>query len=525
MSERKSGVLLHITSLPGTPGIGTLGTNAFRFADWLKSAGQTLWQVLPLGPTGYGDSPYASFSTFAGNPLLIDLDDLVKRGWADPNEITPPDYIKNTGYVDFGSVVWWKMPLLYKCGSYFQKHCNQADRVAYEAFKNDNAVWLNNFADFTSIKKFYDAKAKDEGVSGVKSMWNQFWPKDLASHDPTAVSKWDGSHTEDIEAIKTVQFFFYTQWNALKKYANSLGIKIIGDIPIFVAGDSADVWAAQHLFQMDKDTLLQKTCAGVPPDYFSATGQLWGNPLYDWDAMKKDNYSWWVDRIKQMLKLVDIVRIDHFRGFEAYWQIPYGAPNAIEGKWVKGPDHALFAEIKKRLGDLPIIAEDLGVITEEVEALRDDCAFPGMKILQFAFNSEEWTEESEENKDLPSNFKSPNVIVYTGTHDNDTTTGYFAGDSEDKIQLRANAAHYFKLKGKPSASELTHVLINAAFESTADTAIIPMQDLFALGSEARMNTPSTLGGTNWAWRMDESQFSASIAQKLKDLSVKTKRNQ
>lgn len=521
MAQRRSGVLLHITSLPGTPGIGTMGKNAFRFADWLKSAGQTLWQVLPLGPTGYGDSPYASFSTFAGNPLLIDLDDLVERGWADPADTVPPDYIKDGGPVDFGSVVWWKMPLLYKCASYFHRNCSQQDRVRYEAFKNDNASWLNNFADFTSIKKFYDAKAQAEGVSGLASMWNQFWPRDLAAHDPVAVSRWDGSHTQDIEEIKAVQFFFYTQWEALRSYVNSLGIKIIGDIPIFVAGDSADVWASQHLFQMDRSTLLQKTCAGVPPDYFSATGQLWGNPLYDWDAMRKDNYSWWVDRIRSMLRLVDIVRIDHFRGFEAYWQIPYGSPNAIKGKWVKGPGKALFTEIKKRLGDLPIIAEDLGVITEEVEELRDGCGFPGMKILQFAFNAEEWTEESALNKDLPSNYTNPNVIVYTGTHDNDTTAGFFA--SADKALIK-NVADYFDVSEELTPGELTDVLIDAAFRSTANTCIIPMQDLFRLGSGSRMNTPSTLGGTNWAWRMGEEHFCVEAAARLKELSVQSARN-
>ncbi|MBQ1869075.1 MAG: 4-alpha-glucanotransferase, partial [Treponema sp.] len=350
MNKRKSGILLHVTSLPGTPGIGTLGESAYKFADWLKNANQSYWQVLPLGPTGYGDSPYQSFSTFAGNPLLIDFDDLVKRGWASKDEVLPPDYIKSQGNVDFGSVVWWKMPVLAKCAAYFLKNCSNEDRVKYEAFKNDQSSWLNNYADYTSIKNFYDAKAKNEGVEGVASMWNRWWPRELAEHDASAVSRWDAEHTDDVEQIKVIQFFFDQQWSSLKKYVNSLGIKIIGDIPIFVAGDSADVWANQKFFQMDSETLLQKTCAGVPPDYFSATGQLWGNPLYDWDAMKKDNYSWWVDRIKNMLRLVDVIRIDHFRGFEAYWQIPYGAPNAIKGEWIKGPGKDLFDEIKKRLG-------------------------------------------------------------------------------------------------------------------------------------------------------------------------------
>ncbi|MBO4387491.1 MAG: 4-alpha-glucanotransferase [Treponema sp.] len=521
MNKRKSGILLHVTSLPGTPGIGTLGECAYKFADWLKESNQSYWQVLPLGPTGYGDSPYQSFSTFAGNPLLIDFDDLVKRGWACKEDVLPPEYIKSQGNVDFGSVVWWKMPVLAKCASYFLKKCSNEDRASYEAFKNDQSSWLNNYADYTSIKNFYDQKAKNEGVEGVASMWNRWWPRELAEHNPTAVSRWDAEHTDDIEQIKVIQFFFATQWSSLKKYVNSLGIKIIGDIPIFVAGDSADVWANQKFFQMDPETLLQKTCAGVPPDYFSATGQLWGNPLYDWDAIKKDNYSWWVDRIKNMLRLVDVIRIDHFRGFESYWQIPYGAPNAIKGEWIKGPGKDLFDEIKKRLGSLPIIAEDLGVITPEVEELRDGCAFPGMKILQFAFNDEPWSEESAENKDLPGNYTTSNIIVYTGTHDNDTSAGFFASASE---QLKKNVAGYFELEENLSPLELTSVLIERAYQSKADTAVIPLQDVFALGSEARMNTPSTTG-SNWTWRMEKEMLSdTKRASYLKELSQRFNRN-
>lgn len=520
MKERKSGVLLHITSLPGTPGIGTMGCEAYKFVDWLHSAGQTLWQILPLGPTGYGDSPYASFSTFAGNPLLIDFDDLVKRGWANKDDVIPPDYIKCDGNVDFGSVVWWKIPTLYKCAAYFLKNCNNDDRVAYEAFKNDNSVWLNNFADYTSIKKFYDDKAQKEGVSGSASMWNQFWPKDLASHDMAAVSKWDAEHTEDIEQIKVIQFFFSVQWKALKKYANSLDIKIIGDIPIFVAADSADVWSNRQFFQFDDKTLLQKTCAGVPPDYFSATGQLWGNPLYDWDVIKKDNYSWWINRIQHMLSLVDIIRIDHFRGFEAYWKIPYGAPNAIKGEWIKGPGKDLFDAIKEKLGTLPIIAENLGVITDEVEKIRTDCEFPGMKILQFAFNNDPWTSESALNKDLPHNYTSPDNIVYTGTHDNDTTAGYFTSCTED---CRKNVRNYLGLAESADVNDLTHAMIRAAFASTAETCIIPLQDIYCIGTEGRMNMPSTTG-SNWSWRMTDTLLDEKGSDELKQLSLIYSRN-
>ena len=520
MNERNSGVLLHITSLPGTPGIGTLGVQAYKFADWLHSAGQTLWQVLPLGPTGYGDSPYASFSTFAGNPLLIDLDELVKKGWALKEDVIPPDYIKCDGKVDFGSVVWWKMPVLYKCAEYFLKNCTQKDRMAYESFKNDSSVWLDNFADYTSIKKFYDDKAQKEGLSGSKTMWNQYWSRDLASHDMAAVSKWNAEHVGDIEQIKVIQFFFYMQWKALKDYVNSLGIKIIGDIPIFVAADSADVWANRKFFQFDDETLLQKTCAGVPPDYFSATGQLWGNPLYDWDAMKKDSYSWWINRISHMMSLVDIVRIDHFRGFEAYWKIPYGSPNAINGEWVKGPGKDLFDAVKSKLGELPIIAENLGVITDEVEKIRMDCGFPGMKILQFAFNDNKWSDESAQNKDLPHNYTSPDQIVYTGTHDNDTTAGYFASCSDE---CRENVRNYFGLDKDAGAESLTGAMIRSAFASVARTCIIPLQDIYCLGTETRMNMPSTTG-SNWAWRMSSDLLDDSGARLLKKLSCTYGRN-
>lgn len=521
MAERKSGVLLHITSLPSTPGIGTLGKEAFRACDWIKKCGFSLWQVLPLGPTSYGDSPYQSFSTFAGNPLLIDLDNLVERGWVEKSMIVPPEYIKCDTDVDYGSVVWWKMPLLYKCAEYFLAGCDKESRVKYEAFKNDNSSWLNNFADFTSIKKFYDEEARKQGVSGVASMWNQFWPKDLASHDMTAVSKWDSEHVDDIEQIKAVQFFFWTQWSELKAYANKNGIKIVGDIPIFVSGDSADVWASRNLFQYDENTLQQTCCAGVPPDYFSATGQLWGNPLYDWDAMKKDNYSWWVKRIQNMLKLVDVVRIDHFRGFEAYWKIPAGAETAIGGEWIKGPGMDLFNEISRQLGKLPIIAEDLGLLTPEVEKLRDDTGFPGMKIIQFAFDSEKHEDEPSEwtNEYLPHTYKNTNCIVYTGTHDNDTTMGLIASSD---AQYKINVAKYFGLEENSSDLQLCDAMIRGAFMSSADTCIIPMQDVYKLGGEARMNTPSTMG-SNWSWRMKPSMFDDKVAEKMKDLVKESKR--
>lgn len=494
---------MHPTSFAGTPGIGTLGKAAYEFVDWLESAHQTLWQILPIGPTGYGDSPYASFSTYAGNPLMIDLDTLVEKGWADKNDVVPADYIKSEGPVEYGSVVWWKMPVLYKCASYFLANCTKKDREAYEAFKNDNSAWLNNYADFTSIKSFYDAKAQEEHVEGSASMWNQFWPKDLAKCDPKAVSKWDAEHTENVEQIKAIQFFFASQWFSLKEYANKKNIKLIGDIPIFVALDSSDVWANQKMFQLDSNGTPKKV-AGVPPDYFSATGQLWGNPLYDWKAIKEDNYSWWVERTRRMTKLVDIVRIDHFRGFEAYWAIPYGDTTAVNGKWVKGPDIELFDAIKKALGDLPIIAEDLGVITDEVRALRDNAGFPGMKILQFAFDPNEAGKDGMVNAYLPHMYPQASV-VYTGTHDNDTMQGWLNSASDGAVQLAAEYAYNKKVSEKEARQlsdngELCKALINTAIASTADLAVIPMQDVLDLGAEARMNTPNTTG-CNWAWRI------------------------
>ncbi len=520
MGKRKSGILLHITSLPDSPGIGTLGKKAYEFADWLKEGKQSYWQILPLGPTGYGDSPYASFSTFAGNPLLIDLDLLVKKGWARAEEVVPPDYIKKDGPVDFGSVVWWKIPLLYKCAQFFLAGADNKSLKAYEKFKQDNQWWLDNFASFTSIKKFYDAKAQEENIQGIDSMWNRFWPEELKAHNQEAVEKWNKEHLSDVEQIKVIQFFFGQQWSDLKNYCNKQGIKIIGDIPIFVAADSADVWADQWLFQFNSQTHLQTACAGVPPDYFSATGQLWGNPLYDWDAMKKDNYSWWVKRIKNMLRLVDVIRIDHFRGFESYWQVPYGAENAIKGKWLPGPGKELFDTIADELGPLPIIAEDLGIITPEVEALRDSCNFPGMKILQFAFNDQPWSEESEKNLYLPENFTTENCVVYTATHDNDTSAGSL---KNNPIQYKKNILSYFGWDENLSDEEICSKLVEEAFCSKADTCIIPLQDIFAIGSEGRMNQPSTTGA-NWCWRMKNDCLDWSSAEKLKALSKKGRRN-
>ena len=517
-TNRKSGILVHPTSFSGTAGIGTLGKPSYKFIDWLAEAGQTLWQILPLGPTGYGDSPYASFSTFAGNPLLIDLDDLASRGWADAASIAAPDYIKNTGRVDYGSGVWWKNPVLDAAADFFQKNCGASDRAAYEAFKNDNSAWLDNYANFMSIKAVYDKKAAAEKVSGI---WFKYWPADLRACDPSAVSKWNAEHVQEIERIKTIQFFFARQWGGLKKYANDKGIKIIGDIPIFVAPDSADVWGSQKFFQLQADG-TPKAVAGVPPDYFSATGQLWGNPLYDWDAMAKTNYYWWVARIRRCLELVDIVRIDHFRGFEAYWSVPFGEETAVKGEWVPGPGKALFDAIKKKLGDIPIIAEDLGLITEGVRALRDGCGFPGMKVLQFAFDPGEAGKDGMVNAFLPHMYEK-NCVVYTGTHDNQTMQGWLDSAGGEALQITAEYAYGREMsadeaKRLASSGELRKALVRDAIASAADTAVIPMQDILGIGDEGRMNAPSTVG-TNWTWRFDLADLTE---QRAKDLSFLSK---
>lgn len=522
---RRSGVLLHPTSLPGTPGIGTLGKYAYDFVDWLAEAGQSLWQVLPLGPTGYGDSPYASFSTFAGNPLIIDLDLLVKKGWANRKDIVPPEYIKNTGNVDFGSVVWWKTPVLKKCAEYFAENAAPEDKAAYKAFCKAKAGWLNDYSLFMSIKQVYDKKAADE--QAPSSMWNVYWPKELGCHEEQALKNWQNEHKAEIEAIKIIQFFFDWQWNELKSYAADKEIKLIGDIPIFVAPDSADVWANQKLFQLDNSG--KPLCvAGVPPDYFCADGQLWGNPLYDWAAMKSTGYKWWIQRIKRVLELTDVIRIDHFRGFEAYWSVPYGEKTAINGKWIKGPGIDLFKAIKKSLGDIPVIAEDLGVITEEVSKLRDDCGFPGMKVLQFAFSNDEIKNNGMTNYFMPHMFTTNECVAYTGTHDNDTLQGWLENCDDE---LLVTVAQYVERKELSLAQAkklvqngtLRREMISCVIASSAVYAVIPMQDLLGTGNEGRMNTPSTTGA-NWSWRMPPSALKKVSASQLAFISTLFGRN-
>jgi len=502
--KREAGVLLHPTSLPGPHGIGELGPEAFRFVDFLQASGQSLWQVLPLGPTGYGDSPYASFSTFAGNPLLISLDALVEAGdlvAADLKDVPAFDPVK----ADYGWVQWWKVPLLEKAARSFLAGASAARKAEFAAFCQAEAAWLDDFSLFIAVKEDFQKKADVEGLTG--KMWSNFWDLDIRLKKPEAVAAWKAKLGDRVEVKKVLQYWFFGQWTALKTYANTKGVKIVGDIPIFVAADSVDVWANRRFFQLDEQG-QPLVVAGVPPDYFSATGQLWGNPLYDWKALKTDGFRWWLDRIKATLKLVDIIRVDHFRGFEAYWEIPFGAPNAIKGQWVKAPGMELFETVKRELGSLPILAEDLGLITPEVEQLRDAFEFPGMKILQFAFDSGE-AGASGDNPFLPHNYGT-NCVVYTGSHDNDTMRGWFeaATQADQNYALSYVDGHL---------EDVAWGFIRAALASTARYAVIPAQDLLDLPGWARMNRPSTLGG-NWAWRLRGGQLGSQVADRLKTLT-------
>jgi 4-alpha-glucanotransferase len=502
--HRASGLLLHPTSFPGPHGIGDLGQTAYQFVDFLVEAKQYLWQILPLGPTGYGDSPYASFSSFAGNPLLINLDKLVEAGDLSPADLADvPNFPLDI--VDYGWVIHWKMPLLRKAARNFLAQANSERQTAFAQFCQKKESWLEDYALFMAVKTHFDQKAQEAGVSGA--MWSNYWDKSIALRQTRAVNRWKKEEEEEIAIRKVWQFYFYQQWTALRSYANERGIQIIGDIPIFVAPDSVDVWANRELFHLDEQG-QQTVVAGVPPDYFSETGQLWGNPLYHWIVMAGQGYRWWIERIRATLELVDIVRIDHFRGFEAYWEIPAGEETALNGRWVKAPGHELFEAVENALGKLPILAEDLGIITAEVRNLRDRFNFPGMIILQFAFDLKEAGEMGTTNLYLPHNH-GYNSVVYTGTHDNDTTLGWYQNRTpEEKDLIRRYLA-------RPD-HDIVWDFIRMAMASVARFAIIPMQDTLNLGNDARMNTPSTLGG-NWAWRYRPEALNEWVSGRLQEM--------
>jgi 4-alpha-glucanotransferase len=497
---RSSGVLLHPTSLPGPYGVGDFGPEAYRFVDWLHSAGQKLWQVLPLNPTGYGDSPFQCFSASAGNPMLISLDRLVEEGILNTQDLrTVPAFPLQT--VDYGSAIRFKTPLLQRAATNFFASASVEHRHSFEDFCARNRDWLNEFALFMAVKEAHDLIA-----------WTH-WPEDIARHEPEAVERWCAKLADSIDAHKFYQFAFFQQWQELRAYGRERGIRIIGDIPIYVAHDSADVWANRQYFLLDGRGNPEKV-AGVPPDYFSATGQLWGNPIYNWSLLKQERYNWWVERMRAALRLYDMVRIDHFRGFEAYWEVPAGDPTAERGRWVKGPGRELFAALREALGDLPIIAENLGVITPEVEAIRDEFGFPGMAILQFAFGNDPQAPTFK-----PHNYVR-DLVAYTGTHDNDTAVGWWnsgPGGStrtiEDVEKEHEFARAYLGFKDEP----INWVLIRGIQRSVANTAIQPMQDILGLGSEARMNLPGTSSG-NWKWRMKPGAASDDLAVRLKQMA-------
>lgn len=481
---RASGVLLPVSSIPSKYGIGTFSKEAYEFVDFLALAGQSYWQILPLGPTGYGDSPYQSFSTFAGNPYYIDLEELVREGYLTEQDCSACDWGDSEAYVDYEKIYLSRFKVLRKAFD----NSNIKVNSEFNDYINKNKEWLEDYALYMAIK---------DSLNGVS--WAE-WDEDIKTRKPEALEKYSKKLSNRVLFYEFQQFLFQKQWKKLKKYANDKGISIIGDIPIYVAFDSADTWANPELFQLD-DTCTPVAVAGCPPDAFSATGQLWGNPLYRWDYHKKTGYEWWMRRIAYCYELYDVVRIDHFRGFDEYYAIPYGNETAEFGKWEKGPGYELFQVMKDKLGKKAVIAEDLGFLTPSVLKLVKKTGYPGMKILQFAFDSR------EESDYLPHNY-TKNSIVYTGTHDNDTTLGWL---SEMSRKDRSFAKRYLHIR---SNKDIEWEFIRAALASVSDTAIIPMQDYLGLGKEARINTPSTLGD-NWKWRMVQGQLQEELAEKIR----------
>lgn len=499
---RASGILLHPTCLPSPYGIGDFGQEAFGFVDFLKDAGQKIWQVLPLNPTGYGDSPFQCFSAHAGNHLLISLEKLREQGILKGSDFSGQPAFPES-QVDFGNVIEWKTNLLKRAATRFLSDGAGEDRRAFDLFCANNDSWLPDFALFMACK------AEQGGIA-----WN-LWPADIAQRTSPALKAASTRLSESILAVQYWQFEFFREWKELQVHAHQAGIRVVGDIPIYVALDSADVWTNPEFFQLSNNGQPLKI-AGVPPDYFSATGQCWGNPIYRWDRLRETGYRWWIERFRAALELYDAVRIDHFRGFEAYWEIPGGQTTAINGRWVKGPGEEFFAVLEREFRDLPIIAENLGVITPEVEAIRARFRFPGMAILQFAFGK-----DPQGPSFRPHNY-TRELAAYTGTHDNDTTVGWWnssgANDStrtaEDVVKEQAFARSYLNLHDEA----IEWVMIRAILSSIADLAIIPLQDVLGLGSEARMNLPGTASG-NWRWRFRPGALTPQLAKRLHEMVV------
>lgn len=487
---RKSGVLMPVASLPGKYGIGTFGKESYRFVDMLSMAGQSYWQILPLGPTSYGDSPYQSFSTFAGNPYFIDPEMLVEEGLLTQKEADSYDFGKKSDEIDYGKIYNMRFRMLKKAFG----RSNLTKDKNYAKFVRQNGFWLEDYALYMAVKNSFG------GVSFIE------WDEDIRKRDKKTLDIYRNKYAEEVEFYKFLQYKFIVQWRALKEYANDKGIKIIGDIPIYVAFDSADTWANPELFQFDEKG-YPIAVAGCPPDGFSATGQLWGNPLYDWDYHKQTGYKWWIARIRHCYELYDVVRVDHFRAFDAYYSIPYGNKTAEFGRWKKGPGFALFKAIRAELGDVDMIAEDLGFLTDSVIKLVQRSGYPGMKVLQFAFDSR------EDSDYLPHNYVS-NTVCYTGTHDNDTTVGWYRSM---KQKDRKMALDYLNRTDFASDKDIAFSFIKLAMGSVSKICIIPMQDWLGLDGTARINTPSTLGG-NWVWRMKKGAFTKKLAREIRDIT-------
>ncbi|MGL5151594.1 MAG: 4-alpha-glucanotransferase [Clostridium sp.] len=492
--KRSSGVIMHISSLPGKFGIGTFGKEAYKFGEFLKESGISYWQILPLGQTSYGDSPYQCFSAFGGNPYFIDFEILEEWGILSKVEYECEDYGDKEEVVDYGKLFISKYKVLKRAFNNFSEEGILKDE--YEKFKVENSEWLDEYSFYMAVKESFSLESFLKWDNGIKR------------REEKEVVAYKNKLSKEIEYWSFLQFLFYKQWNELKGYVNSLGIKIIGDVPIYVAEDSSDVYSNIELFKFDKEEYVPLMVAGCPPDAFSQTGQLWGNPIYNWEYHEKTGFSWWIKRIKASLKLYDIIRIDHFRGFQGYWEIPYGEKTAINGKWVKGPGIKLFNKIKEKLGDIPIIAEDLGIITDDVVELREKLGYPGMRVLQFAFSGE------CENYYLPHNYVN-NAVVYTGTHDNDTIIGWY--EKTSGVNERNFAMEYLA-----SSEKINWAFIREAFGSVGDLAITTMQDYLNLGNDCRMNFPSTIGG-NWCWRMSKDDLTKELSSKIMRLNMMYRR--
>ncbi len=491
---RASGILFPVFSLPSEYGIGCFDKKAYEFVDFLCDAGQKYWQILPLGSTGYGDSPYQSFSTFAGNPYMIDLNSLIEEGLLSKKECKAADFGKDAGHIDYEKLYNNRFTLLRKA----YERAKVWENEGFLQFQKKNAYWLRDYALFMALKKFFGG-----------SMWTE-WPEDIRCRYGYSIDYYNKELYYDVEFYEYAQYLFYTQWSELKKYANEKGISFIGDIPIYVAFDSADTWAHRELFQLNDDG-TPKAVAGCPPDGFSATGQLWGNPLYDWEYHRNTGYEWWIKRLKNCYELYDAVRIDHFRGFDEFYSIPYGDKTAENGHWCKGPGIELFNAVKNALGDSKhIIAEDLGYLTDSVKKLVKDSGYPGMKVLEFAFDSRD---SSGPVSYLPHNYIR-NCVVYTGTHDNETLMGWLNNITRQEI---SDVKKYFQADENDDLIKISQRMIAAAVASVADLCIIPLQDYLFYGNEARINTPSTMGD-NWCWRIASDAYNKETAQNIRALS-------